>query len=113
MPEYIKGHTSFANSALVMAGGTATNYTYDYAIDKNDGNGFSTMTTSNYTATTLGTALNGITGINAQNGFKLKLEITTGTTNATAITSVYMTTVSTTTAQDYQYPLDVITLTLN
>lgn len=113
MPEYIKGHTSFANSALVMAGGTATNYTYDYAIDKNDGNGFSTLTTSNYTATTLGTALNGITGINASNGFKLKLEITTGTTNATAITSVYMTTVSTTTAQDYQYPLDTITLTLN
>jgi hypothetical protein len=112
MPEYIKGHTSFANSALVMAGGTATNYTYDYSIDKNDGNGFSTMTTSNYTATTLGTALNGITGINANKGFKLKLEITTGTTNATAITSVYMTTVSTTTAQDYQYPLDTVTVSI-
>lgn len=111
MPEYILGHTSFANSALVMAGGTATNYTYDYAIDKNDGNGFSAMTTANYTATTLGTALNGITGIDASKGFKLKLEITTGTTNTTAITSVYMTTVSTTTAQDYQYPLDVNTVT--
>lgn len=111
-PDYIKGHTAFANSALVMAGGTATNYTYEYSIDKNDGNGFSTMTTSSYTATTLGTALNGITGINASLGFKLKLKITTGTTNATAITSVYMTTVSTTTAQDYQYPLDVINLTL-
>lgn len=96
-----------------MAGGTATNYTYEYSIDKNDGNGFSAMTTSSYTATTLGTALNGITGINASNGFKLKLKITTGTTNATAITSVYITTVSTTTAQDYQYPLDIITLTLN
>lgn len=108
-PYYIKGHTSFQNSALVMAGGTATNYTYDYAIDKNDGNGFSTMTTSNYTATTLGTALNGITGIDAQRGFKLKLEITTGTTNATAITSVYVLTNSTTTAQDYQYPLDTVT----
>ena len=113
MPSYIKGHTAFTNTALVMAGGTATNYTYEYSIDKNDGNGFSTMTTSSYTATTLGTALSGITGINASLGFKLKLKITTGTTNATAITSVYMTTVSTTTAQDYQYPLDVITLTLN
>ena len=40
MPEYIIGHTSFQNSALVMAGGTATNYTYEYAIDKNDGGGF-------------------------------------------------------------------------
>lgn len=111
-PDYIIGHTGFANSALVMAGGTATNYTYDYAIDKNDGNGWSTMTTNNYTATTLGTALNGITGISAVNGFKLRLEITTGTTNATAITSVYMPTTSTTTTQAYQYPLDTITLTL-
>ena len=113
MPNYMLGHTSFANSALVMAGGTATNYTYDYAIDKNDGNGFSTLTTSNYTATTLGTALNGITGIDASLGFKLKLEITTGTTNATAITSVYMTTVSSTTAQDYLYPLDLTVITIN
>lgn len=111
MPEYIKGHTSFANSALVMAGGTATNYTYEYAIDKNDGNGFSAMTASSYTATTLGTALNGITGIDASLGFKLKIKVTTGTTNTTAITSVYMTTVSTTTAQDYTYPLDVNTVT--
>lgn len=111
-PDYIIGHTAFQNSALIMAGGTATNYTYDYAIDKNDGAGWSTMTTSNYTATTLMTALNGLTGISAVNGFKLRLEITTGTTNATAITSVYMLTSSTTTTQAYQYPLDTISLTL-
>lgn len=110
MPEYILGHTSFQNSALVMAGGTATNYTYEYAIDKNDGNGFSAMTSSSYTATTLGTALNGITGIDAALGFKLKIKITTGTTNSTAITSVYVLTNSSTTAQDYQYPLDVGTV---
>ena len=96
-----------------MAGGTATNYTYDYSIDKNDGSGWTTMTTSNYTPTTLGTALNGITGISATLGFKLRLEITTGTTNATAITSVYMPVTSTTTTQAYQYALDTITLTLN
>jgi hypothetical protein len=112
MPEYIKGHTAFSNTALVMAGGTVGNYRFEYSIDKNDGAGFSTMTASSYTAALLGTALNGITGINASNGFKLKIQITTGTTNTTAITSVYVTTVSTTTAQDYQYPLDVITLTL-
>lgn len=115
MPEYIIGHTGFANSTLVMAGGTATNYNYNYAIDKNDGAGWSAMTTTNYTATlenTLGTALNGITGINASKGFKLRLKITTTATNTTAITSVYMTTTSTTTAQDYQYPLDTITLSV-
>jgi hypothetical protein len=112
MPEFIKGHTSFANSALVMAGGTAGNYTYEYAIDKNDGNGFSVMTSSNYTAAQLGTALNGISGIDASNGFKLKIKITTGTTNTTAITSVYVTTVSSTTAQDYQYPLDLAPISL-
>jgi hypothetical protein len=106
MPEHIIGHTGFANTSLVMAGGTATNYNYNYAIDKNDGGGWSTLTTANYTATALGTALSGITGINAQLGFKLRLKITTTGTNATAITSVYVTTVSTTTAQDYQYPLD-------
>lgn len=112
-PEYILGHTSFQNSALVMAGGTATNYTYEYAIDKNDGNGFSAMTSSAYTATTLGTALNGITDIDASKGFKLKLKITTGTSNSTAITSVYVLTNSSTTAQDYQYPLDLATVTLS
>lgn len=107
---YAIGHTGFQNSALVMAGGTATNYTYEYAIDKNDGSGFSAMTSSSYTATTLATALNGLTGIDASLGFKLKLKITTGTTNTTAITSVYLLTNSSTTAQDYQYPLDTGTV---
>ena len=109
-PDYILGHTSFQNAALVMAGGTATNYTYEFAIDKNDGNGYSAMTSANYTATTLGTALSGVTGIDASKGFKLKIKITTGTTNTTAITSVYVTTNSSTAAQDYQYPLDTATV---
>lgn len=109
-PDYIIGHTAFTNSALVMAGGTATNYTYQYQIDKNDGAGYSSWS-ADKTATTLGTALNGET-LSAVNGFKLKLKITTSTTNATAITSVYMPMTSTTTTQAYQYPLDTITLTL-
>jgi hypothetical protein len=111
-PNYIIGHTGFQNSAAIMGGGTATNYTYEYSIDKNDGNGFSAMTSSDYTATSLATALNGLTGISAVNGFKLKIEITTGTTNATAITSFYILTTSSTTTQAYQYPLDTIVLTL-
>jgi hypothetical protein len=111
-PNFVIGHTGFTNSALVMAGGTATNYNYNYSIDKNDGNGWSTMTVANYTPTTLGTALSGITGISALLGFKLRLQVTTTVTNATAITSMYMPTTSTTTTQAYQYPLDTITLTL-
>lgn len=110
-PNFMLGHTAFANSALVMGGGTATNYGYKYQIDKNDGNGWSAESAT-LTPTTLGTSLNGITGINASLGFKLRLRITTSTTNATAITSVYMTTVSTTTAQDYQYPLDTVSITI-
>jgi hypothetical protein len=94
-----------------MAGGTATNYTYYYQIDKNDGNWYSALS-SWLTATTLGTSLSGITGTNASKWFKLKLTITTSTTNATAITSVYLTTTSTTTAQDYQYPLDTASVTI-
>ena len=108
-PYFIQGHTSFQNSALVMAGGTATNYTYQYQIDT--GSGYSAWS-SDKTATTLGTALNGET-LNAQTGFKLKLKITTSTTNTTAITSVYMLTNSSTTAQDYTYPLDTVTLTIS
>ena len=108
-PYFILGHTAFANTALVMAGGTATNYGYKYQIDKNDGNGWSAES-GTLTPTTLGSTLNGLTGISASLGFKLRLRITTSTTNATAITSVYLTTVSTTTAQDYQYPLDTFSI---
>jgi hypothetical protein len=111
-PNYIKGHTSFANSAAVMAGGTATNYTYQYQIDKNNGSGFSAWSTDR-TATTLGTALNAETDIDPALGFKLRIKITTSTTNATAITSLYLVTASTAVAQDNQYPLDTFTLTLN
>jgi hypothetical protein len=110
-PDYIIGNTAFQNSALVMAGGTVGNYSFEYSIDLNNGSGYSTMTASSYTAAQLGTALNGQT-LSATLGFKLKLKMTTTTTNATAITSVYMPTSSTTTTQAYQYPLDTITLTL-
>jgi hypothetical protein len=108
-PAYIIGHTAFQNSAAIMAGGTATNYTYGFQIDKNDGAGWSTLT-SGSTATTLATALNALTGVSAGNGFKLRIKITTGTTNTTAITSLYLLTSSTTTTQAYQYPLDTATV---
>lgn len=108
MDYYALGHTRINNTTPVMGGGTIGNYVFDYAIDLHDGAGFSQMTTNNYTAANLATALNGITTIDASKGFKLRLKITTGTTNTTAITYLYLTTISTATAQDYQYPLDTV-----
>lgn len=110
-PYYMIGHTGFQNSALVMAGGTVGNYRFEYSIDKNDGAGFSAMTSGSYTAATLATALSGLTGIDALKGFKIRLMVSTTTANTTAITSIYLLTNSTTTTQAYQYPLDVNTVT--
>jgi hypothetical protein len=111
-PDYIIGHTGFSATAGTMAGGTVGNYRFEYSIDKNDGGGWSALTASAYTAATLATAMNAITGISAVNGFKLRLKVSTTTGNTTAITSFYMLTTSTTTTQAYQYPLDTNTLTL-
>lgn len=108
MPYFVLGHTSFQNAALVMAGGTASNHTYAYQI--NTGAGFGAWS-SELSAAALGTALSGLGAMPAA-GFKLKLRITTSVTNTAAITSVYILTNSTTTAQDYQYPLDTNKLTL-
>ena len=109
-PEYIIGHTGFSATAGTMAGGTVGNYTFGYQIDKNDGAGWSTLT-SGQTAAQLATAMNAITGIDAAKGFKLRIKITTGTANTTAITSFYILTTSTTTTQAYQYALDSNTVT--
>lgn len=105
-PDWIIGHSSFANLAPVMAGGTIGNYTLEYQIDKNDGAGFGIVKTMS--AANLSTE----TGINAVLGFKMKWIITTSVTNATAITSLYITTVSSTTTQAYQYPLETYNLNL-
>ena len=113
MPYYALGHTQFTNSAAIMAGGTATNYNYNFSVDLNNGSGWSTMTTANYTATTLATALNALGVLNPALGVKVRLKITTITTNTTAITSFYIITTSSAVAQDNQYPLDtnVVTFT--
>lgn len=47
-PDYIKGHTSFPNCLAVMAGGTIGNYDITYAIDKNDGAGYSSFKNLHY-----------------------------------------------------------------
>jgi hypothetical protein len=110
MPYFAKGHTGFANSALVMAGGGAVgNFTFAFQIDT--GSGFGAWS-SERTAAQLGTDLNALGALSADTGFKLKLRITTGTTNTTAITSVYVITSSSAAAQANYFPLDTNTLTL-
>jgi hypothetical protein len=109
MPHFALGHSSFTNTALVMAGGGAVgNFTFAYQIDT--GSGFSAWS-SELTAAGLGTALNALS-ISPSTGFKLKLRITTGTTNTTAITSVYITTGTSAVNQANYFPLDTVTLTL-
>jgi hypothetical protein len=106
MPYFALGHLSFQNAAAVMAGGTIDNYTLQYQLDKKDGAGFGTLKTLS------GANLSAEAGIDASNGVKLKIRITTSTTNATAITSLYILTNSSAIAQDNQYPLDIINLNL-
>ena len=45
-PNYVLGHEGFAIAPPVMAGGTITNYDITYAIDKNDGNGYGSGSSS-------------------------------------------------------------------
>jgi hypothetical protein len=110
-PDYVLGHTQFSATAGSMGTGTVGNYRFEYSIDKNDGAGWSAMTAAAYSSATLATALNAIGALDASKGFKLRLKISTTTTNTTVITSFYLPTISSTTAQDYQYPLDVNTVT--
>lgn len=165
---YRLGYTGFPIAEAVMAGGTLANYDVTYAIDKNDGSGYSayknlyypraggtgtsgqfTFTVTDATGVAIGDYVWG-TGIapNAKvtlvasntvtvdlahtatvsgvirfnqlpseaiatpaNGFKLKIRIKTSTTNATAITSLYLFAANTTTSRGYQYPLDISSLT--
>jgi hypothetical protein len=100
-----KGHTGFTNTALTMAGGTATNYTTEFQIDTGSGYGGSWLTLK-------GTNLSAIS-IDPAVGFKMKIRITTIIGNTTAITSIRLDTVTTATAIENYYPLDVNTLSLS
>jgi hypothetical protein len=118
---YVKGHTSFANSAAVMAGGTIGNYSLEYAIDKGDGL-FSSYKTLN------GANLSAEIGIDPAIGFRLSIKITTSTTNTGVITSLYVITNTTDSLQGsslhpsdtyklnftgLKYGSDVVILTIN
>jgi hypothetical protein len=169
MPYYLKGHSSFPVLEAIMAGGTIANYTITYAIDLNDGSGYSsyrnlyypraggsgssgasTFTVTDATGVEVGdyvwgtgiapyakvtnissntitvdivntATVSGVirfnhipseTSVSAANGAKIKIRIYTSTTNATAITSLYIWTNSTTSDRSQTYQLDSIALSL-
>jgi len=105
-PYYILGHTALANAAATLTGTATANFSYEYALDINNGAGFSGYKTLN------GANLSGET-ISPSVGFKMRLRITCTTTNSTnALTYVRIDTVSTAAAQDNLYPLDTANPTL-
>jgi hypothetical protein len=61
----------------------------------------------------LATALNALGAINPALGVKLRLKITTITTNTTAITSFYLITTTTAVAQANYYPLETVGITIS
>jgi hypothetical protein len=52
------------------------------------------------------------TGINASDGFKMKIQIITSASNATAISSLYAHTLNTSASRAFQYPLDLVPLSI-
>jgi hypothetical protein len=100
-----KGHTGFQNTAPTMSGGTASNYTLEYQIDLGSGYGgtWKTLNGSNLSGETVDPSI----------GFKIKIRITTTSTNSTAITFLRLDTTSSLSAQaNNLYSLDVAQLTL-
>jgi hypothetical protein len=47
-PYFVRGHTSFGISEIVLGSATLTSFEFIYAIDKNDGNGFGTFKNLSY-----------------------------------------------------------------
>lgn len=107
LPYYALGHTALANALPTITGGTFSDYLVEFQIDKHDGVGFSSWVTAS------AENLSGVTGIDAALGFKLKVRITTVTTNTSAISLLSFNTVSTATAQTYQYPLGIATVSVD
>lgn len=102
--DWIIGHTGFINAAATMSGGTIGNYTLEYQIDT--GSGYSAWKTLD------GTNLSGET-VSPATGFKLKIRITTTSTDTTAITYLTLGTTTTEAAQrDNLYPLDTATVSM-
>jgi hypothetical protein len=105
MPYFAIGHTAFRNVAPTLTGTNTGNMTYEYQIDTGTGwNG--TWKTLNGTNLS-GETVPGYTDFYNRGGAKLKVRVTTATAAATnLITSISIPTVSTSTAQGWQYPLE-------
>ncbi len=106
MPIFAKGHTALANLAPTLTGTNTGNLTYEFQYDKGAG----------YNGTWLvlnATNLNGAGVIDPAVGVRLKVRATCATANAgNLLTQIAIPTVTTSTAQNNQYPLDQITFTL-
>jgi hypothetical protein len=114
-PHFILGHTRFANSAVVLTGGTtvSTRMKINYAVDT--GAGFGAYSADYTNLTTLGTDLNALGAFSATTGIKIKIKITCTSTDLAnnTIGAFYITTITDTTSQTTTYPLDVVNVTVN
>ena len=102
----MRGHTAFQNVAPTMTGGTIGNYNLEFQYDLNDQAGYNgvwlSMTGANLAAVPI---------INASKGVRLKVRITTTTTNASTITFLSVDTVTDTTSMHAQHPMSSNVLT--
>lgn len=105
MPYFAIGHTAFRNVAPTLTGTNTGNMTYEYQIDTGTGwNGtWKTLNATNLS----GETVPGYTDFFNRGGSKLKVRVTTATANtANLLSYISIPTVSTSTAQGWQYPLE-------
>jgi hypothetical protein len=106
MPYFAIGHTALANIAPTLTGTGTANLTYEFQYDKGAG--------YNGTWLTLNAAnLTGAGAITPATGVRLKVRATCATANTTnLLTNISIPTVTTSTDQSLQYPLDVVPVTV-
>lgn len=103
MDYFAKKHTALNNSAPTLTGTNTGNFSYEFQIDINDGNGWSgswqTLNGANLSAYTISPSL----------GFKLKYRIVCTTANATnELTYIRILTDTTNVAQNNGYPTETV-----
>lgn len=100
MPWFVLGHTGFANSPIVFSGTNAGNHTFQYQLDTGSGFGaWKTIVGANLSAES----------ISPTTGFRLRILVTCTTSSSTnAINGFYISTITTATARETLYPLDLI-----
>jgi hypothetical protein len=113
-PHFVLGYTRFANSAVVLTGGTTVSarMKLNYAIDT--GSGFGSWSSDYTNLTTLGTDLYNLGVLSATTGFKIKIKITCTSTDLAnnTINTFYIALTTDATSQTTTYPLDTATVTM-